>query len=156
MKLRNFFIMQLNFILSINSFVYIDFMSELIDKTATASHDFNKVVLSDLYMNALIIFIIGVIPSLILSHIFLRLKNNKLWIVPIFLIYTTFWFYASYSIVGIYIQFFGHTWLEIEVLMFTLGQNHIFIAYISSLIFMLSYLKIGKIYQLFTRYIFDF
>ena len=134
-----FFIFELIFFFSINSFIYIDLMLELIEKTASSSHYFNKVTLSDLYMNTIIIFIISVVPSVILSHIFFRINNNKLWIIPILIIYTVSWFYASCSVVGEYVKFFGHTWLEIEILIFTLSQNHIFISYIVSLIFILFY-----------------
>ena len=146
MKTKTFIILQLNFIFSISSFVYIDLISELIDKTANASHYLNKVTLSNLYIDAMIIFLINLIPSILLSHIFFRVKNNKLWIIPIVLIYTLSWFYASYGVVSGYVKFFGHTWLEIEIFAFTLGQNYIFIAYITSLIFVLSYLKKEKIY----------
>lgn len=59
MKKITFFIFQLIFIFSINSFIYIDLMLELIEKTASNSHYFNKVTLSDLYMNTIIIFIIN-------------------------------------------------------------------------------------------------
>ena len=146
MKTKTFIILQLNFIFSISSFVYIDLISELIDKTANASHYLNKVTLSNLYIDAMIIFLINLIPSILLSHILFRVKNNKLWIIPIVLIYTLSWFYASYGVVSGYVKFFGHTWLEIEIFAFTLGQNYIFIAYITSLIFVLSYLKKEKIY----------
>ena len=139
MKKITFFIIQLNFIFSINSFVYIDLMLELIDRTSTASHYFNKVTLSDLYINTIVIFIISFIPSVILSHISFRINDNKLWILPILITYTVSWIYASYIVVNGYVQFFGHTWLRIEVLIFTLGQNYIFIAYITSLIFILFY-----------------
>ena len=143
MKKITFFIFQLIFIFSINSFIYIDLMLELIEKTASNSHYFNKVTLSDLYMNTIIIFIINFIPSIILSHIFFRINNNnnRLWIIPMFIIYTISWFYASYGVVSGYVKFFGHTWLKMEILIFTLNQNHIFIAYIVSLIFILCYLK---------------
>ena len=139
MKIITFFILQLVLCFSINSFVYIDIMSELIDKTASSTPYFNKVTLSDLYMNTIIIFIISFIPSVILSHVFFKINNNKLWIIPIFIIYTISWIYASFSVVSGYVQFFGHTWLEIEILIFTLSQNHIFISYIISLIFILCY-----------------
>ena len=139
MKIMTFLIFELIFFFSINSFIYIDLMLELIEKTASSSYYFNKVTLSDLYMNTIIIFTISAIPSVALSHIFFRINSNKLWIIPILIIYTISWFYASYSVVGEYVEFFGHTWLEIEILIFTLSQNHIFISYIISLIFILFY-----------------
>ena len=61
MKIITFFTFQLIFFFSINSFIYIDLMLELIEETASNSHYFNKVTLSDLtspvrLFNALLFF----------------------------------------------------------------------------------------------------
>ncbi len=132
MKKINFFIILLTIASSINSFIYIDIIVPLIPKTVGLYVD--KVTNDNVLWNTIQIVIINIIPSFIIAYLYLKVKKSKLWIIPIFLLYSLFWFYTSYSIMHIYIQHFGHTWLDIEVFNFMLQQKHFYIAYLLSLI----------------------
>ena len=133
MKKILFFTTQLIFIITINSFVYIDLMAELILQTVSATPYFNKVTLSDLYINTIGIFMVSSLPLLLLSYLVGKMAYSRLWIFPVFIIYTISWVHASHVTVAGYVQFFGHTWLYMEVFYFTLGQQHFYIAYAISL-----------------------
>jgi len=132
MKKINFLIIVLTSILSINSFIYIDIIVQLIPKTVGLYVD--KVTNDNVLLNTILIIILNIIPFLILAYIYRKVYANKLWIIPIFIIYSFFWVYTSYLIVHIYIQHFGHTWLDIEVFYFMLEQEHFYMAYSLSLI----------------------
>jgi hypothetical protein len=132
MKKINFFIVFLITILSINSFIYMDIIIQLIPKTVGLYVD--KVTRYDVLWNTILIMILNIIPFLILAYIYRKVYANKLWIIPIFMIYSFFWVYTSYLIVHGYIQHFGHTWLDIEVFNFMLEQEHFYMAYILSLV----------------------
>ena len=132
MKKINFFVIFIIVILSINSFIYVDIIIQLIPKTVGLYVD--KVTRYDIFWNTILIFILNIIPFLILSHLYIKIGENKVWLIPIFMIYSFFWVYTSYIIVHGYIQHFGHTWLDIEVFYFMLEQEHFYIAYILSLV----------------------
>lgn len=134
MKKINFFVILLTIILTINGFIYIDIIIQLIPKTADFYVD--TVTNYDIFWNSVFILIINTIPIVILSYLYEKIYKNKLWIIPIFIIYSSFWVCTSYLIIHLYIQHFGHTWLDIEVFNFMLQQEHFYMAYILSIVSM--------------------
>jgi len=100
----------------------------------TISYTFDKVTNFDIVITTILIVIWNIFPTISLAYIYIKIDENKLWIFPIFIIYSFFWVYTSYIIVHGYIQHFGHTWLDIEVFNFMLEQEHFYTAYILSLV----------------------
>lgn len=132
MKKINFFVILLTIILTINGFIYIDIIVQLIPKTVGLYVD--KVTNYDIFWNSILILTVNTIPIAILSYLYRKIYENKLWIFLIFIIYSSFWVYTSYLIIHLYIQHFGHTWLDIEVFNFMLQQEHFYMAYILSIV----------------------
>lgn len=132
MKKINFLIILMIIIISINVHIYIDFTMILIPKTI--SYTFDKVTNFDIVITTILIVIWNIFPTISLAYIYKKIHKNRLWIFPIFIIYSFFWVYTSYIIVHGYIQHFGHTWLDIEVFNFMLEQEHFYTAYILSLV----------------------
>lgn len=132
MKKINFLIILMIIIISINVHIYIDFTMILIPKTI--SYTFDKVTNFDIVITTILIVIWNIFPTISLAYIYKKIHKNRLWIFPIFIIYSFFWVYTSYIIVHGYIQYFGHTWLDIEVFNFMLEQEHFYTAYILSLV----------------------
>ena len=132
MRKINFLVILIVTIISINTHIYIDLTMILIPKTI--SYTFDKVTDFDIVINTILIVTLNIFPTIFLVYIYRKIYTNKVWIIPIFMIYSFFWVYTSYIIVHGYIQHFGHTWLDIEVFYFMLEQEHFYIAYILSLV----------------------
>ena len=132
MKKINFLVILIVTIISINTHIYIDLTMILIPKTISCT--FDKVTNFDILITTIVIVTLNIFPTIFLVYIYRKIHKNKVWIIPIFMIYSFFWVYTSYIIVHGYIQHFGHTWLDIEVFYFMLEQEHFYIAYILSLV----------------------
>lgn len=112
--------------------MYIDVIKELIVKTAGQTVD--EVTLYDLLIVAIGIIVYSFLPLWLLSYLYKKLSDTLAWVCSIGLIYTATWYGISYLVMQGYIQYYGHTWLDIEVFFYLLGLKHIYVAYFLSLI----------------------
>ena len=130
-KTINFIIILIIFELSINILAYIDVVAELIQRDLNCHSSVPKICVkfNAIYEDAFIIFVFGLLPFYLLSYLYSKIKNSKLWIVVIVIFFTFIWVRFSYIVIGGYTIYLGHTWLYEEIQIFTIYQEHYFIAY---------------------------
>jgi len=127
MKQVNIITIILVFLVSIHSYIYIDYVSTLTGYTMIISK-------YEIYFLAIPILIFSFVPIVILNRLLLTIKYSKSKIPLILIIYTISWLLISYIIVNDYISSVGHTRSPLVVLMLMSQFNNIYLSYFLSLI----------------------
>ena len=131
MKKINFIVILLTFVVSLTFFMYIDVLSEFIER-GDVYIGATKVTNLDVLGIFLATLVWAILPSWVLAYIYRLIQNSKYWLGLIAVIYFIVWIGISFLLMNEYIMLYGNTWLSSEILFHVMHQNHFLLVYVLS------------------------